>query len=87
MPKDDPLRLRMKTFIHPETGEMYLVASGFYDPQSDRMRAYGMRDDRTIQIDCSLDDWNALPYHYFRADGEAAKPTTSLSIEPFHIRL
>jgi len=73
------LRLRMKVWTDRATEKRYLMPTAFFRdvvdgrPVSDVMCAYAMRDDDTKLITVREMEWNALPYHYFKEDGEAPR--------------
>ncbi len=73
----EPLRLRMKIWTDPQSGQRYLMATAYMVPNgrpiSDAMRGYAMRDDDTKLVDLTIDEWNALPFYYFAEDGEAPR--------------
>lgn len=75
------MRLRMKVWINPENGQLYLVATGYYNTANDRMVAYAMRDEETKQLDLSPEEWNALEYKYFKEDGDAPRPEKKFSLD------
>lgn len=73
------LRLRMKVWRDPATGHDYLMPAAFMrdvmdgKPVSDVMCAYAMRDDDTKIVTMTVDEWNTLPFFYFRQDGRAPR--------------
>ena len=72
----------MKIWTDPSTSKRYLMATAFVrnvvngKPTSDVMHAYAMRDDDTKVIALTTDEWNALPYYYFKEDGVAPRATS-----------
>lgn len=71
------LRLRCK--IYEEDGKQYLAASGLIridDPN--HIRACMMSDEKTFHKTMSLDEWNALPFHWFEDQGPAPRPAPTL---------
>lgn len=89
MPSDSPdntvssLRLRMKIWVHPETQKRFMVAAGYLELKSERMIAYAMSDEQTYPLKLTIDEWNALPYFFFREDGPAPKPEKKYDPDPF----
>ena len=75
------LRLRMKIWSDPVTGQRYLMTSAFMRdvvdgrPVSDVMIAYAMRDDDTKLVTLRAAEWNTLPFYYFQEDGPAPRAT------------
>jgi hypothetical protein len=69
----------MKVWIDRSTTKRYLMPSAFMRdvvngrPVSDVMIAYAMRDDDTKVVTLTTDEWNALPYFYFKEDGAAPR--------------
>lgn len=76
------LRIKMKTWTDPVNGNMYMVASGYFNLAEERMVAYAMRDDEARQLRFTIDEWNDLPYHFFNEDGPAPKPAKSYRPDP-----
>ena len=76
------MRLRMKVWTKPGTNVLYMVAGGYLDKLFNTMVAYAMRDEETIQIRLSVDEYNALPYHFFKEDGPAPKPDQTWIPDP-----
>lgn len=77
---DSGLRLRMKIWTDPATHKRYLMAASFMRdvvngrPVGGAMIAYAMSDEDTRMIQLTIDEWNALPFHYFVEDGAAPRP-------------
>lgn len=73
------LRLRMKVWTDPATAQRYLMPAAFMrdvllgKPISNVMNAYAMNDDATKLITLTIDEWNALPFFFFREDGPAPR--------------
>jgi hypothetical protein len=66
------LRLKMKVYTNPETGRRYLAATGVVERGF--VYATVMSDKETKGAALSIDEWNDLPYFYFKEDGPAEKP-------------
>ena len=78
--KEGPtMRLKMKVWTDPDSRDRYLMPAAFITPESfhsDRpvMKAYAMNDDDTKVVEIYAEEWNQLPFFYFKEDGEAARP-------------
>jgi len=63
-------RLRCK--VMERDGRRYLVALGMaLPPACVYIDAYCMSDDETVSVRLTLDEWNALPFHWFEDAGDA----------------
>lgn len=71
---DQPLRLRAKVFTNAATGQRYLVSMAMFNPERESVHVYFMSDEETLFMAMTVDDYNALPYFYFKEDGEAPRP-------------
>jgi hypothetical protein len=75
----EDLRLRMKIWTDPKTSLRYLTAMGMMRdvengrPTSNVMIIYVMRDDDTRMIELTSEEWNALPFYFFKEDGPAPR--------------
>lgn len=58
-----------------------MVGMGQLDRVTGVMRAFAMRDDETIPIVLTCDQWNALPYRYFEDAGPAPKPAEVVDVD------
>jgi len=67
------MKLRMKVWTSPE-GNLYMMAAAYMDLRQDRMVCYAMRDDDTKQLLLTVEQWNALEYHFFEDKGPAPRP-------------
>lgn len=70
------LRLRVKVWTNPKNGNLYMVSNAFGQMRKNDiiMTAYAMRDDETLMVEFTVDEWNALDYKYFLEDGDAPRP-------------
>lgn len=78
----EPFRLRCKVYTDPKDGTRWLVPMVMYDPKTDRAAAMAMRDGgetRTLRF--TVDEYNALPFHWFEDQGPAERYTTNLPDE------
>jgi len=64
------LRAKMKVYTD-ETGARFLVALGLVHPH--HIQAFIMSDEKTVGKMFSHAEWNALPFFYFKEDGEAPR--------------
>ena len=76
-----PLKLRMKVWTNPDNGLLYLVPRGHYDADKDLMMVHAMRDEYTMQICLSPEEWNALGYKFFLEDVDAPRPAKKTFID------
>ncbi len=67
------LRLKMKVYTDPETQKRYLAAAAAFHPDGYLVTTV-MSDDHTKVVRLLPDQWNALPYFYFKEDGAAERP-------------
>lgn len=68
------MRLRMKVWTDPKTKKRYLAPTAVLtDMRRGIFTAYAMSDDDTKQIQLGVDEWNALPFFYFKEDGPAPR--------------
>ena len=66
------MRLRCK--VLERDGQTYLVATGVINPKNPgRMLINAMREERTLTLELTLDQWNALPFHWFEDQGPAER--------------
>jgi hypothetical protein len=71
------MRLRLKVWTDKATGKRYLMPVALMKSRdSDVMRAYAMSEEETKFVELSTDEWNTLPFFYFKEDGEAPRHTT-----------
>jgi hypothetical protein len=52
-------------------GNRFMVSMGQFNPRKGIVHAFIMSEERTTQIQLSPDEWNALPFYYFKEDGLA----------------
>ena len=70
------MRLRMKVWTDPDTGKRFLMPAAFLVREFKLLRgrpimkAYAMNDEETKVIVMTDLDWDALPFFYFKEDGE-----------------
>jgi hypothetical protein len=68
------LRVRVKVWTDPATGKRYLMPTAImHDPKSGLLTAYAMTDADTKVVKLTPVEWNALPFHYFKEDGDAPR--------------
>jgi len=82
MPSTD-LRLRMKVFTDEVTGHRYLVSMAIANLAEQTVHVYFMSDEETLFRSLPIDDYNALPYFFFKEDGPAPRPEMRVA-EPLH---
>lgn len=75
------MRLRMKVFTDETTGNRYLVSMAIANLAEETVHVYFMSDEETIFRSLSIDDYNALPYFFFKEDGPAPKPVMRVADE------
>lgn len=68
----EKLRVSVKVFVRD--GKRYLCAMGAYNPATDRVHAFAMSEEGTVQVALTDTEWNALPFFWFVEDGPAPKP-------------
>ena len=70
------LRVRVKVWTNPKNDKLYMVSNAFGQARGPDivMTAYAMRDDETLMVEFTVDEWNALTYKYFLEDGDAPRP-------------
>jgi len=68
------VRLRAKVFTNETTGQRYLVSMAMFNPERETVHVYFMSDEETLFQIMSVEDYNALPYFFFKEDGPAPKP-------------
>lgn len=81
MPSTDPMRLRARVFTNPFTGKRYLVSMAIADIAKEQVHVYFMSDEETLFQAMSINDYNALPYFFFKEDGPAPKPEMRVADE------
>lgn len=67
------MRLRCKVYTNPETGEELMLAMGMMFAQN-KVRAFAMSDDGTVEVSLTVAEWNATPWRWFKDDGDAEAP-------------
>ncbi len=77
------MRLRVKVFTAPATGKRYLVSIAMFNPEREELHVYFMSDEETLFRSLPIDDYNALPYFFFKEDGPAPRPEMRVA-EPLH---
>jgi hypothetical protein len=65
----------MKVWRDPKTKKTYLVASGVLDRRTTMVVVHATNDEQTIELTLTVDEWNKLPFRFFREDGRADPPT------------
>jgi len=68
------VRLRAKVFTNEATGQRYLVSIAMFNPERETVNVYFMSDEETLFQIMSVDDYNTLPYFFFKEDGPAPRP-------------
>jgi hypothetical protein len=68
------MRLRVKVFDDPRTSLRYLVSIAMFEPASDTVNVFLMNDEDTRMQRMTVDEYNALPYYFFKEDGPATRP-------------
>lgn len=66
----NPFRLRCKVLRQDD--KQFLVPLAIR-VSHDTMVTVGMNEEKTVQLTLSIDEYNALPYHWFEDQGEAPK--------------
>jgi len=66
------MRLRMKVWTDPDTDVRYLCPAAFMKRGHEpfMMSAYAMNDEDTKVIELTMEEWDSLPFFYFKEDGE-----------------
>lgn len=70
------MRLRMKVWTDPDTNERYLCPAAIMKRDDGwasgipTMRVYAMNDENTKVLEMSPEEWDRLPFFYFKEDGE-----------------
>jgi len=72
--KTKSMRLRMKVWTDTTTGKRYLMPVALMrNLHSNVMAAHAMTDEDTKLIKLTGEEWDALPYFYFKEDGDAPR--------------
>lgn len=74
-------KLSMK--VYERDGHRYLCPIAMANPTSTNVTALAMSDDKTIKVELTDEEWNALPYHWFVDAGPAPKPEHRTITLPF----
>lgn len=78
------MRVKMKVWTDPTslTKRRFIVPAAFMKHKGSAiMRAYAMCDEETKLIELTQEEWNTLPFFYFKEDGEAPRHTTRVPDE------
>ena len=64
------MRVRCKVLTHG--GTEYMVAMGMAGPTGG-IKCFAMSEERTVELDLTMAEWNALEYQWFQSDGAAPR--------------
>lgn len=67
------MELRLKVKVMELDGRRFMVAAANMNLATDKLAVVVMRDDDTRVVPMSVEQYNALAYHWFRDEGPAPK--------------
>jgi hypothetical protein len=71
----------MKVYTDKDN-KLYMAAVAYIDAANEKVVTYAMSEVKTFQLKLTIAEWNALPYHYFKDDGEAPRPERKWPYDP-----